>query len=294
MVDEIHLKNAGAPGGKRNALNLPELFSSVLALIDSGTGAGKDHRGVSGIDNDRKNVGIFDYALLDVVPGFAAVFGLPRQVPGARIDYVRIHGVDGNRFHVLDLGVMFGRNALPGIASVAAAENAVERAGDQHPGIRRRNGQSANRLAMEIGDRIPAAPAVAGAEHIAGGRGIHAPRGHIHDLGVVGIDHDVVEHHAAGSPQVREAGPRRAAVAGKIETSRAGAEKDAIGVVGIVRKTADIAAVGAHGPPLLRLKPDGHQQKKNNDMCASVHFEAIGKTRRSLRECHAVFPPTSY
>src|SRR5262249_42455796 len=101
--------------------------TGILALVNAGTGAGIDHVGTRGVDDDGKDVRVVDDAVLDVVPALAAIAGLPRQVPRARIDYVRICRIDRDGFNVLDLSAGFGRDALPRLSGVSRAIYAVER-----------------------------------------------------------------------------------------------------------------------------------------------------------------------
>src|SRR5581483_11902305 len=99
-----------------------EQLAGGFALVNAGAGAGVNHLGLMGIDDDGEDVGVVNHALVDGMPGAAAVRGLPRQVPGAGVNDVRILGVDGDRFDVLNVGVIGRRDELPALACVLAAE----------------------------------------------------------------------------------------------------------------------------------------------------------------------------
>ena len=101
-----------------------------VAAIYPRTGAGVDHIGDGGIDDDREHIRIIDEPLLDVVPIGAAIGGLPGQVPGAGINGVRILGIDGDGLDFMQVGAAFGSDPVPGLAAVFAAEDSLEGACD--------------------------------------------------------------------------------------------------------------------------------------------------------------------
>ena len=163
----VHLQHARAPRGIRNALDLAEQFSGRFTAINSGTCADEKVLGLRWINDDGKNIRVVDHTLLDAVPGLAAVFGLPRQVPGAGINHVRIHRIDGDGLNVLDLGMVFRRYPFPLMAAITAAVDSVQRAHHQNFRIRRRHAQRTERFAMQVSDDLPGLARIFAAEKIA-------------------------------------------------------------------------------------------------------------------------------
>ena len=144
VVHRILLQHAGATRGGGDALDFFIQFACVLTFVDAAACAGVDDAGLGRVDDDGEHVGVVDKALLDVVPGLAAVGGLPRQMPCAGVDDV---GVDGIYCHRLDF-VNFlaaGRTHLrPGSAGIGGAEDAVEGSREEHFRIGRSHGKGAN------------------------------------------------------------------------------------------------------------------------------------------------------
>ena len=109
MTRILH-EHAGTPSRGGYALNLVENFAAVFTFIDAGTGAGIDNTGAFGIEDDRKDVGVVDDPLLDIVPVGAVVSGLPGQMPGSCVNDFGLARVDGQRLD-LQRADLFG---LPG------------------------------------------------------------------------------------------------------------------------------------------------------------------------------------
>jgi hypothetical protein len=194
------------------------------------------------VDDDRKHVGVVDHALINMLPVGAAVGSLPGQVPGSGIDGVGILGIDRDRFNILDVGGVRGRQALPGIAAIVAAIDAIERAGDHYVGITLVHGQGADRFAVHRGQRLPVWPPSTGAEDFADLLARSAPRRHINTVGILRIDGDVVEHVIVAA-QARQARPGASAIVRSKHLAGAGAEQDVIGIMRVVSQAARIAAV---------------------------------------------------
>ena len=144
FVGRILLEHAGAARGKRDALNLRKQVACRFALVNSRAGAGENDRRIVMIDDDRKHVGVVNHALINMLPVGAGVGSFPGQVPGSGIDGVRIFGIHRNRLDILDVDGVRGRQALPGIAAILAAEDAIERARDEHVGIALVHGHGAD------------------------------------------------------------------------------------------------------------------------------------------------------
>src|ERR1700674_3326011 len=97
-------------------------------------------------------------------------------MPGSGIDNVRIFGIDGDGFDVLDDTVV-RRNALPIVAAIVAAVNAIEGSGDDHFIVGSRYGHGAHRFAMHPRQSFPVLAAVASAANVACVLPLHAPSG---------------------------------------------------------------------------------------------------------------------
>jgi len=97
----------------------------------------------------------------------------------------------------------------------------------------------------------------------------------------VGIEDDVVEHIIVAGAELGESRPVMAAIIGDENHSGAGAQENAVGIVRIVRQTADIAAI--------RPRTDhGRTPAANADM------EAISNNVSNLAETDfiVIFCPT--
>src|ERR1700722_16106593 len=113
---------------------------------------------------------------MDVMPVVPAVAGFPCQVPGSGIHNVRIFGIDGDGFDVLDYTVV-RRNPLPIVAAIVAAVNAIEGASNYHLIVGSRYCHGAHRFAMHPRQSLPVLAAVASAENVACVLILHAPGG---------------------------------------------------------------------------------------------------------------------
>src|SRR5581483_3232319 len=91
----VLLEHTGAARRIRNALDFAKAMARVVALINTGAGAGVNHDRIGAVHDDRKDVGIVDDAVVDRSPGSAAVVGFPRQVPGTGVDDIGGTGVNG-------------------------------------------------------------------------------------------------------------------------------------------------------------------------------------------------------
>src|SRR5581483_8354315 len=175
----VLLQHARAHGRVRQSQNALEQLRLVLALVHAGAGAGIDRLRAAGIDDDAEHVGVEGDSLADAAPAGAAVIGLPRQVPGAGVDDVRVLRIDGYRLDVLDLSLVLGRDALPCRAAVARAEDSVDGADHQRPWIARRHRHGADRFAMHSWQRTPATSAIVGAEDVAFVGVVQTPRRYV-------------------------------------------------------------------------------------------------------------------
>src|SRR4051812_10557128 len=101
VIDGILLKDARASGREWNALNLLELLSGAVALINARAGAGIHNAGSVIINDDGEDIAVIDDALLDVAPGLATIAGLPREMPSSGVDNLWIRGIDGDGFEIL-------------------------------------------------------------------------------------------------------------------------------------------------------------------------------------------------
>ena len=210
-IRRVLFQHARSARGVGNALDLLEQLGRVHALVNPAACAGENSLSIGRIDDDRKYVRVVDDALLDVAPGLAAVRGLPRQMPCARVDHIGVRWVDGQRLHLMNLPAPRRTDLRPGDAGIRAAENPFERSGKEHGGIRGRLGKGANRLAAQALGRAPAPPSVMAHPQPAAGL-VQLPRGYIDSGGVRRIHDDVVQNQIVGRVQLREPMPGRAPI----------------------------------------------------------------------------------
>src|SRR6202011_6107410 len=93
MVGVLH-QHSCTPSGRWNPMDLLESLATVLALVDPRAGTGVDHTRLLRIDDDREDIRVLDHTVLNVVPMFAAIGRLPRQMPRSSIDNLRVVWVD--------------------------------------------------------------------------------------------------------------------------------------------------------------------------------------------------------
>ena len=110
-------ERARAAAGGGDAADLRPLRRRVRRAVDAAAGGGVDDRRALAVDGQGHDVGVVDHALRDRVPGAPAVLRLPRQVPGARVDRVRLARVERDRADVLEVDVPFRADAAPGAAA---------------------------------------------------------------------------------------------------------------------------------------------------------------------------------
>src|ERR1019366_6351844 len=149
---------------------------------------------------DAEHIGIVEYAFLQIVPSCAAIDGLPRQVPGAGIDNIRVLGINGDgdkipqRGMVLDGDMVLRRNALPGSAAITGTEDPVQSADHEDVMVARRHGQGADRLTVRSLQIAPRMSTVFGAKDAALGVVEQAPTCNINNGGIRGIKNNMVEN----------------------------------------------------------------------------------------------------
>ena len=164
-VGWIEHQNARPSRGHGNALNLVVKLASAVAAIDPGTGAGVDHVGGSGIDDDREHIGVVDQPLLDVVPIGAAVGGLPGQVRRSGVERARVSGIEGQSGDVLHLHVGFRRDSIPRRARVDGQKNALRCTGRDYVRIGGRNGERFDPRTARSSQNAPMVAAVRALPH---------------------------------------------------------------------------------------------------------------------------------
>ena len=242
-------------------LQLVEQVARAFALVDSGAGAGVNHRRIGGVHDDREHIGVVDHALVDAMPVGAAVVRLPGQVPGAGINHVGILGIDGDRFDVLEFGLAGRRNLLPAIAAVLALENAIQRARYQDVGIAGKDGHGAHRFSMHARQGFPVVAAIMRAIHVAGLLILDAPGGNINVFGILRIDDDVIENIVIAA-QMGQPRPIVSAIIGEEKTAGAGTQVNTVGILRVEIQTPDITSVRTQGGPLTG--PEGGNGEHGN------------------------------
>src|SRR5258706_6670741 len=170
-----------------------------------------------------------------MLPVGAAVGSFPGEVPGSGIDGVGILGIDSDRFNVLNVGGIRGRQTLPGIATIFGTKDAIERARDQYLGITLVHSQGTDRVSVHRGQVVPVAATVAGTENFANLLARYAPRRNINTVGILRIDGDMVEHVIVA--QARQARPWAACIVRSKHLAGTGANRDVIWIVRIVTQT---------------------------------------------------------
>ena len=200
-----------------------KLQAGAFALVDAGTRAEVDGERHVVFDDDRKHVGIVDQAAFYAVPVFAAVVGLPRQVPCAHVEDIGVHGVNRQGFHFVNLGVPRRADQRPRCASVGAAEDAIPRSGKQHFRIRGRLSEGKNRLAAEFLHRSPAHSAIA-AHPKAAIPLVGLPSAGKNYGGICGIDQDSVRDQVFRRVQLRQPMPRGAFIERFVDPAIGGAQ----------------------------------------------------------------------
>src|SRR5260370_3989621 len=114
---------------------------------------------------------------------------------------------------------------------------------------------------MQVRRHFPPFAAVLGTKEVTVTVGrLRVPRCDVDVPGVRRINDNVVENHLRGRAQKGPPRPTGATVAGKIESAGAGAEKNAVGILGIKSQTTDTAALGAQRLPLLRPPWPGREK----------------------------------
>ncbi len=151
---------SGPPCRGRNSLHLLKLLASVLALINSRTRAGINHIRILRVHDDGEHIRVFDDALFNAGPIRAAVSRLPRQMPGPRIDNLRISRIDRNGFDLVDLLAPFRADQLPVLPSVDRPVNTLQSPRHQYLRIRRRSLKRPNGLPTHIRIALPVHAAI--------------------------------------------------------------------------------------------------------------------------------------
>src|SRR5882672_8357084 len=113
-------------------------------------------------------------------------------MPSSGIDRVGILGINGDRFDVLDVGMIRWRHAVPVVAAILAAKYAIQGSNDQNFGVAVKHSHGSDGLTVHPRQGIPFLAAVAAAEDVANLLAGYAPGRNIDVLWVLRIDHDVV------------------------------------------------------------------------------------------------------
>ncbi len=95
---------------------------------------------------------------------------------------------------------------------------------------------------------LPAFATIQGAKYIpTRNLPVHAPSGHIHYRGVGRVDSHVVDDVIISAAKMGETCPACATISRQEQSARAGAQENPIGVMRIISKAANIAAVRSNG-----------------------------------------------
>src|SRR5712664_1001461 len=110
-------------------------------------------------------------------------------MPSARVHNVGISRIDGDGLYVTDIGMVRGRDQIPMLATVAAAKNSIQRAGNQNVRIRMRHRESSDRLAVHAFQGLPLLAAIGAAEDISA-IVLYTPRGRVDQSCASGMEDD--------------------------------------------------------------------------------------------------------
>ncbi len=122
----MRIYEMGTTPRERNALDLRPLRAGVFREIDPRTRGREDPLRIVLHDRDREDVGIVEDSLLDREPRLAAVSRLSGKVRRTGENDVRVAWVNGDRVEVQEVGVAFGRNALPRISGVRGSKDRLQ------------------------------------------------------------------------------------------------------------------------------------------------------------------------
>ena len=236
-------------------------IATGFALVNSAARAQINDARLHGIDDDRKHIGVFDQALLDVVPVLAAVGRFPGQVPGAGIDDIGVNGVHRQRLDFVNLAAAMRADQRPGCAGIGAAIDTFEGSRKQQTGIRGGLGQRKNRLATQGFHDLPL-PACVMADPQPAIALLGSPSARIEDGGICRIDDDVVEDHFFCRLEPRKTMPGRALIDRFVDPTVGGAQIKMTGLPRNRGKGARIAAGGTNGTP-KRLRSQPVPAKRN-------------------------------
>src|SRR6516164_1017614 len=93
---------------------------------------------------------------------------------------------------------------------------------------------------------------------------LQAPGAHIDVLGVLRVDHDMVDDIVVPNPQVSEMCPTASAV-GRLENSpRARAQEDVVRIMHVIGETAGVTAVWSQSYPMCGPSPSADQFDKHD------------------------------
>src|ERR1700739_2061138 len=105
---------------------------------------------------------------------------------------------------------------------------------------------------MHRGERLPVFSASGRAKRVSQLLALCAPGRDIHELRVLRVQRNVVQNILVACAEMGEARPILPTITRDKNDSRARSQKDAIGIVGIVGKTAYVASIRPQNSPLAR------------------------------------------
>ena len=243
----------------RDAADLGPACGRVSRAIDARAGGRVNGARRAPIERDREDVGIVDHARVDEPPGLAAVERLPRQMPGADIGDLGVHGIDRDGLDIAQLRMAGGREASPRIAAIVGAEDARDRAGHENIGVRRGDGQRSDRFPGDAPEQFEA-PAVVLAAGDTAALPLYFPVAD--EDAAARIDADVVEALAALRKARQEPAPRLARVRGAIQEAVRRTEKQDLRIARIARQRAHVAAGRPRRRPSLRRRRQDESQQE--------------------------------
>src|SRR5487761_930907 len=187
-------------------------------------------------------------------------------MPCAGVNHLRVHGIDGNGFDLMQFRASHGADQLPRSAAVFASINSGECTGNKYFRIRGSLCQSADGLALHVADGIPVMTFVL-TDINSAVRLVQSPGSDQDALGIRFIEDDVVDDQRIVRSDLAQSCPVLGIV-GFIYPAVGGPEEDMGGGCRAIRKTAGVSAIRANSTPLLRVCTGSTKtDQTENDCC---------------------------
>src|SRR5580692_1076283 len=143
---------------------------------------------------------------------------------------------------------------------------------------------------MHGGQCFPGLPAIPRAEQVASLLVLDTPGGNEHDVRILRIDDNVIEHIVIAASQMSKSRPTVTTIQRLKQASSAGSKKYVVEVTRIVSETAGVSAVRSKNFPLFGPQTFGRQSSEEN---SKQHKTPNATKWSSYRKNHRLeFPHT--